>query len=359
MEVILRTTIMRAMITGINGQDGGYLAELLVTQGFEVIGCVKNFGEEFDTTDLVIPKDAVSIIKLDITNPEEIESAISKYKPDHFYNLAGLSHVGQSFIDPESYYINNLVAVSNLLNAIKKHSPKTKFLNCGSVEQFGKCGDSCVSENSCQVPVSPYGISKMAASHVTRLFRDSQGVFANTLIMTNHESPRRPDNFVVKKIVKGAVRIKNEMSTKYSPDPIILGDLSIQKDWMHAWDAVTAMYRSMNKDVPGEYIISTGSKKSIEDVCKKAFDLAGLKINFSGFGPDRVGKVSDLVVVKCDKTLFRPAEPRNFSLDSTKARTSLFWEPLYDFHEIVNDIYRYENKTYTNEICNAQEIKAT
>lgn len=341
---------MKAIITGINGQDGGYLAEILVNNGYEVIGTTRKCSRGFDKTDLSIDDKSVSLVELDIIDSSAIDTLLGDCKPDEFYNLAGFSHVGQSFKQPYFCYQTNAVAVNSILDSIKRHSPKTKFLNCSSIEQFGRCHNKPITESCSMTPVSPYGISKAAAFQITKMFRESYGIFANSLILTNHESPRRPSTFVVKKIIKESLRISREIKNNLSPDPLRLGSLSVKKDWIHSKDAVNAMFLSMQQNISDDYLIGSGSLVSIEDLCQKAFSLSGINIVFSGNGKDRIGKVGKLTVVVIDPLLARPSEPNPVLIDKSKAKVNLGWELLYNFEEMVNDIYRHENSTYTNEI---------
>jgi len=308
----------RALITGITGQDGSYLAELLLTKGYEVHGIVRRVALEDTEHRLWRIRHLLGKVVL---HPGSLESYASVFKivesvkPQECYHLAAQSFVSYSFEDEFTTINTNINGTHYMLSAIKEKSPKCRFYFAGSSEMFGQVKEVPQNENTPFHPRSPYGISKVAGFDLTRNYREAYGLFACSGILFNHESPRRGFEFVTRKISMGVAKIKNGLAKS-----LALGNLDAKRDWGFARDYVIAMWLMLQQDKPDDYVVSTGETHSVKEFVQIAFACAGL--NWKEY-------------VKIDDSLYRPAEVHLLIGDHRKAARKLKWHPLVRFRELV------------------------
>ena len=317
-----------ALITGITGQDGSYLAELLLKKGYEVHGIVRRVAIEDETHRLWRIRNILNDIHLHAGSLESYASIFNivlKIKPDEVYHLGAQSYVGYSFEDEYSTFNINLNGTHYLLSAMKEFgSSKVKFYFAASSEMFGKVKEIPQNEETPFAPRSSYGISKVTGYYLTRNYREAYKLNASNGIMFNHESPRRGFEFVTRKISYGVARIKKGLQKKLK-----LGNIKSKRDWGHAKDYVDAMWLMLQQDKPGDYVIGTGKEHTVEDFAKKAFNHVGLNYK-------------DHIVV--DKRLVRPAEVDTLLADYSKAKKILKWEPKTSFDDLIISMVEHDLK---------------
>ena len=316
----------KALITGINGQDGSYLSELLIEKGYEVWGTVKrNSVSETQSSRIEALRDGnlINLEYADLTDMASLVRVLSKVQPDEVYNLAAQSHVRISFDQP--IYTANVTGVGtlNLLEAIRMVSPHSKVYQASSSEMFGNSIDSdgYQRETTPMNPVSPYGCAKVFSYNICRNYRNAYSMKIWNGILFNHESPRRGTNFVTNKVVKAAVRISLGLQEK-----LHIGNLDATRDWGHAKDYVYAMWLMLQSETPEDYVCSTGISHSVKDLCDYTFRSLGL--NFM-----------DYVVI--NEIHFRPEELETLKGDSTKLRKNLGWETKYTFESMIDEMIKY------------------
>ncbi len=314
----------KAFITGINGQDGSYLAELLLRKNYKVYGIVRrNSFLENQTTRLDNIYNKLELSYGDVLDETALEKIINNVKPDEIYNLAAQSHVRISFEIPKFTAQTNAIGVLNVLEAIRKNSRNSKFYQASSSEMFGISvdPDGYQRETTKFDPNSPYGCSKVFGYNLVRYYRRAYNIFACNGILFNHESPRRGSNFVTNKIIKAAVRIKLNLEKK-----LYLGNLDAFRDWGHSKDYVDAMHKIINYTKADDFVIATGQTHSIKQFCNITFKKLGL--NYKNY-----------VIQK--KQYFRPSEVKYLRGDSTKARKLLKWKPKYTFESLIEEMTNY------------------
>ena len=323
-----------ALITGITGQDGSYLAELLLEKGYEVHGIIRK-SSLINTHRIDHIYNEIKLHYGDLTDSTNLVRIIQLVQPDEIYNLGGQSHVHLSFINAE--YTANVDAIGPLriLETIKNLDLKCKFYQASTSELFGKSIYSPQNEDTSFYPKSPYGVSKLYAHWITKNYRESYNLFACSGILFNHESPRRGNLFVTKKIVKGLSDI-----SKGKMDFLKLGNLNAKRDWGHAKDFVEAMWLILQQDYPEDFVISTGVQKSIREFAEESAPYFGISIEWVGEGLDEVGidKNTGKEVIKVDPKYFRPSEVDCVLGDSTKAKNKLGWFPKISFEKLVEDM---------------------
>ena len=315
----------KALITGITGQDGSYLAEFLLEKGYEVHGIVRRAAledPEHRLWRIRHIKDKVKLHAADLNNYASIFKVVEDVKPDECYHLGANSFVSYSFEDPFSTLDTNINGTLYLLSAIRKVVPKCRFYFACSSEVFGETPETPQKEITRFYPRSPYGISKVAGFDITRNFRDGYGIFACNGILFNHESPRRGFEFVTRKITDAAAKIKLGLAKE-----LRLGNLEARRDWGYAPEYVAAMWQMLQQEKPDDYVIATGETHSVREFAKLAFELLGLKSE-------------DYVVP--DEDLYRPAEVNELRGDFSKAREKLGFEPQIKFEKLVELMVKHD-----------------
>ena len=332
----------KALITGITGQDGSYLAELLIEKGYEVHG-LKRRASSFNTQRIdslceqYNQKGRISLHYGDLTDTSNLARLVQEIEPDEIYNLGAQSHVKVSWDCPEFTAESDAIGTLRLLEAIRMNGleKKTKFYQASTSELFGLIQEPIQSEKTPFYPRSPYGVAKLYAYWIVINYRESFGMFACNGILFNHESPRRGETFVTRKITRAATRIALGTQEKLS-----LGNLNAKRDWGHAKDYVEGMWRILQNDKPEDFVLATGTTTSIRDFVTMAFNELGIEIEWRGTGKDEKGinKANGKVIVDIDPIYFRPAEVDLLLGDSTKARTKLGWKPTYDLQMLCHEM---------------------
>lgn len=328
----------KALITGITGQDGSYLAELLLGKGYEVHG-LKRRSSSFNTGRIehLLDNPMLKLHDGDLADSTNLTRLVKEIQPDEIYNLAAQSHVKVSWDCPEFTAETDAVGTLRLLEAIRINGleKKTKFYQASTSELFGLIQEPIQSEKTPFYPRSPYGVAKMYSYWIVVNYRESFGMFACNGILFNHESPRRGETFVTRKITMAASRISLGMQEKLS-----LGNLNAKRDWGHAKDYVEGMWRILQNDKPEDFVLATGTTTSIRDFVTMTFKELGIEIEWRGTGVDEKGinKATGKVVVDVNPAYFRPAEVELLLGDSTKARTKLGWKPTYDLQMLCHEM---------------------
>lgn len=341
-----------AVVFGITGQDGSYLAELLLSKGYTVVGIIRR-SSSFNTKriehifqDPHEENPRLILVYGDLQDSSAVSKVVTEFMPDEVYNLGAQSHVRVSFDLPE--YTGEISGLGTLrvLEAIRTSSNKTgkkvKFYQASSSELFGKVAQVPQNEETTFYPRSPYGCAKLYGYWITKNYRESYGLFACNGILFNHESPRRGETFVTRKITRGVARILEGVDTE-----MYLGNLDAKRDWGFAGDYVEAMWLMLQQDVPDDYVIATGETHSVREFLEESFRLAGIEIvsnGKKGIEEEYVRKDTGKPVVKIDPRYFRPAEVDLLLGDSQKARTKLGWKPKVYFKELVKMMLEHDIK---------------
>ena len=303
-----------ALITGITGQDGSYLAELLLAKGYRVVGVARRSSTSyFERIGHLL--DRVELVSADLLDQHSLVDAVAGAKPDEIYNLAAQSFVQTSWTQPVLTGEFTALGVTRMLEAMKKAAPEARFYQASSSEQFGKVVETPQRETTPFYPRSPYGVAKVYGHWITVNYRESFGLYAVSGILFNHESPRRGLEFVTRKVTDGVARIKLGIQRE-----LRLGNLDARRDWGFAGDYVDAMWRMLQRDEPDDYVVGTGVTSSVRDLCEIAFSAVGLDYREH---------------VVQDPKFFRPAEVDLLVADPSKARRELGWEPRVTFRELV------------------------
>jgi len=319
-----------AFITGINGQDGSYLAELLLEKDYKVYGIVRrnSIAEHQESRIDHLVGNGVETSYGDLLDVSSLERMISTIKPDEIYNIAAQSHVRISSDVPQFTVQTNALGVLNMLEAFKYHCPNSRFYQASSSEMFGRSvdEDGYQREDTRMEPTSPYGCAKVFGYNIVRHYRFAHKLFAVNGILFNHESPRRGSNFVTNKVVKSAVRIKNGLQ-----DKLPLGSLDSYRDWGHSKDYVKAMHMILNHTEPDDFVCATGVTNSVGDMCEYVFSY--LDLDYRDY-------------VTQDERFMRPEDLKYLKGDSTKLRETLGWKPEYTFETLMDEMIGHWLKIY-------------
>ncbi|OQA18884.1 MAG: GDP-mannose 4,6-dehydratase [bacterium ADurb.Bin363] len=339
-----------ALITGITGQDGSYLAEFLLSKGYEVHGLVRCSSSSGNTQRIKHILNNINIHYGDVTDCNRINFLIRKINPDEVYNLAAQSHVETSFKLPVYTFQVNAQGTLNLLNAIRENTYRcttAKFYQSSTSELFGNAPGIPQNEEDKFYPRSPYACTKLYAYWITVNYREAYNLFACNGILFNHESPRRGENFVTRKITKAVVRIKAGLQ-----DKLFLGNLNSKRDWGYAPEYVKAMWLMLQQNKPDDFVIATGETHTIREFAEEAFNYAGYDIKWEGKSLDEKGidRKTGKVLVEIDPELFRPTETKVLIGDYSKAKEKFFWKPEVKFKELVRIMIDEE---YNGSQCNS------
>jgi GDPmannose 4,6-dehydratase len=333
-----------ALITGVTGQDGSYLAELLLGKGYEVYGVVRrastfNRGRIDHLRADPATRERFFLHYGDLGDPESLITVVDTVRPHEVYNLAAQSHVGISFRMPT--YTGDVTAIGTvrLLEAVRQKVPEARFYQASSSELFGKAQEKPQNERTPFHPRSPYAVAKLYSYWAAVNFREAYGMFAANGILFNHESPRRGENFVTRKITRAVAEI-----TAGLRDRVTLGNLEARRDWGFAGDFVEAMWRILAADRPDDFVVGTGETHSVREFCEAAFAELGVELEWQGAGDAEVGRErgSGAVRVAVDPRYYRPAEVDELQADAAKARKELGWTPTVTFDELVRMMVRHD-----------------
>ena len=330
-----------ALITGITGQDGSYLAELLIEKGYMVHGIVRRASLiNTHRIDHIFDHPQMKLHYGDLTDAGNLIHVIQKSQPDEIYNLGAQSHVKVSFEMPE--YTGNVDGLGTLriLEAVRilGMEDKVRIYQASTSELYGEVQEVPQTETTPFYPRSPYGVAKLYGYWIIKNYRESYGMYACSGILFNHESPRRGETFVTRKITMGLSKISCGLQ-----DVLLLGNLNAKRDWGHAKDYVEAMWLMLQQDSPEDYVIATGNQYSVREFVEKSANYFCMNIVWQGEGQDEVGidKNTGREVIKVDHKYFRPAEVQSLLGDATKAKEQLGWEPKISFDELVEDMCIY------------------
>lgn len=333
-----------ALITGISGMDGSYLAEFLLDKGYIVHGIIRR-SSSINTKRLnnIYDNPNLKLHYGDLSDTSMICKVINEIEPDEIYNLGAMSHVAVSFEIPE--YTTDIDAVGTLriLECIKNNKKKIKFYQASTSELYGGVYDKPQNEDTPFHPRSPYAVAKQYAYWITKNYRESYNMFAVNGILFNHTSPRRGETFVEQKIVKAAVAI-----LKNKQDVLKLGNIYSYRDYGHSKDYINAMWLMLQHNIPEDFVIATGEKYLIKDIITMVFSKLGMNISWEGDGINEIAKIKDngKIVVKIDSKYFRPCEVDTLIGDPTKAQQVLNWKPIYTFDDIINEMLQEELKKF-------------
>ncbi len=335
-----------ALITGITGQDGSYLAEFLLSKNYKVVG-LKRRTSLFNTNrvdhlyvDPLERKTNFELYHSDMNDGSSITNIINKVKPDEIYNLAAQSHVKVSFEIPEYTANSDALGTLRFLEAIRSsnRSKYIKFYQASTSEMYGNCKKTPQNEKTIFNPDSPYAAAKLYAHHITKIYRDAYGIFASNGILFNHESPRRGETFVTKKIVRGLAEIKFGRRKKLS-----LGNINSRRDWGHAKDYVEGMWKILQHKKADDFVLATGKQITIRDFIVKCLKFMKFKYKFVGKGlNEKILDNNKRVIIDIDKKYFRPLDVENLRGDSSKARKKLNWKPKYNIDSLVEEMCLFE-----------------
>ena len=336
----------KALIFGVTGQDGSYLSEILINKNYEVHG-VKRRSSSINTKRIdhiyQDPHDTKRNFFLhygDITDSTSVSKIIKDIKPDEIYNLAAQSHVAVSFEVPEYTANADALGALRILEAIKFHKfeNKTKFYQAGTSEMFGKVQTIPQNEKTPFYPLSPYGVAKVYAHWITKNYREAYKIFAANGILFNHESPRRGETFVTKKIVVALCKIKLGMQKK-----LYLGNLYAKRDWGHARDYCYAMWKILQQKKPDDFIIATGKQYSIKEFITLTTKQLGIKIKWKGKGlNEKAYDENNQAIIECDKAYLRPLDVNTLLGDPSKAKKILKWKPTTGIQELIKEMVEFE-----------------
>lgn len=333
----------KALITGITGQDGSYLAELLHNHGYEVHGTIRRSSDAYHRNLKIIGTHYI-LHQTDLSDENSISKCISSIQPDEIYNCAAQSHVKISFDLPINTADINALGTLRLLEAIRQIKPDTKLYQASTSEQFGTTTTVPQNELTTFNPASPYGISKLFAHWSVINYRSAYNIFACNGILFNHESPRRGGLFVTKKITSSFAKIYTDIKHGKKHSPVELGNVDSLRDWGHAKDYVEAMWLILQQNKPDDYVISSQSQYSVRDFCNTAGIFFGFDLEWvdEKEREKAIDKKTGKTIVVVNPIFYRPVDVVNLFGDSTKARRVLGWKPKYNFHDLVEEMCRYD-----------------
>lgn len=345
----------KVIITGVTGQVGSYMADFLLKfTDLEVYGAIRRLSvPNHKNIEKAKLNPQFKLIEMDLTDEHSMFTTIQEIKPDYFINFAANSFVGNSWHMPANHFDVNALGVMRQLEAIRKICPHCKYYNAGSSEEFGDVMYSPQDLNHPPRPRSPYGASKVAARQIVKVWRDSYKLFAIQGYLFNHESERRGEEFVTRKITINVARIKKELDEGKKPEPFDLGNIEAKRDWSHAYDFVRAVWLMLNEDKPKDYLLASGETHTVREFVEKAFEAAEIETHWheedNPIDTKLIHNKTGYILLKINKDFYRPAEVELLLGDPSEARKDLHWEKSVDFSTLVS-------RMVNNDI---EEINAT
>lgn len=339
----------KVIISGITGQDGSYMADLLLEEtNHEIFGIVRRTStNNRHNIKHLLNNNRFKLMTADLTDSQSIDNIVKEVKPDYFINLAAQSFVAASWQIPEQTFDIDAIGVIRCLEAIRKHTPHCRFYNAGSSEEFGNVDYSPQDEKHPLKPRSPYGAAKAAARHIVKVYRESYNLFAIQGILYNHESPRRGEEFVTRKITKEIARIKKALDHGYEFEPLELGNIYAKRDWSHAKDFVRGIWMMLNKEYPTEYLLASGETHTVKEFIEKSFNICDIFGEWSGEGVTEKFVLKktlnsiysdNQILVKINEKFYRPAEVDLLLGNPSLAKKELNWEQKISFDELVKEM---------------------
>lgn len=330
----------KVIITGVTGQDGSYMADLLLEEtDYEIFGMVRRAStNNHHNIKHLLNNSKFKLVTGDLTDSQSIDNIVREIKPDYFINLAAQSFVGASWQIPEQTFDIDAVGVIRCLEAIRKHAPECKFYNAGSSEELGNVDYSPQDEKHPLKPRSPYGAAKAAARHIVKVYRESYGLFAIQGLLYNHESPRRGEEFVTRKITKEIAKIKNAIDNGYSFEPLQLGNIYAKRDWSHAKDFVKGIWLMLNQPEPKEYILASGETHTVKEFINQTLNYFNLDGFWENQGIEEKYLHKNKIIIEINSNFYRPAEVDLLLGDATNAKKNLNWSPKISFTNLVKEM---------------------
>lgn len=348
----------KVIITGVTGQDGSYMADLLLEKtDYEIYGMVRRAStNNYHNIQHLLNNKRFKIVMGDLSDSQSIDNIVKEVLPDYFINLAAQSFVGASWQIPEQTFDIDAVGVIRCLEAIRKHAPNCRFYNAGSSEELGNVDYSPQDEDHPLKPRSPYGAAKAAARHIVKVYRESYNLFAIQGLLYNHESPRRGEEFVTQKICKHVVKIKKAIENNEKFEPLELGNIYAKRDWSHAKDFIKGIWMMLTQDTPQEYILSSGETHTVKEFIEKAFKAAKIDaFHWEGEGlNERLvldnfilenNEIKSTILVKINSSFYRPAEVDLLLGNPQKAKKELGWSPEISFEELIKEMVENDLKS--------------
>jgi GDPmannose 4,6-dehydratase len=340
----------KAIITGVTGQVGSYMADFLLKfTDLEVYGAIRRLSvPNHKNIEKAKLNPKFKLIEMDLTDEHSMFTTIQEIKPDYFINFAANSFVGNSWHMPANHFDVNALGVMRQLEAIRKICPDCKYYNAGSSEEFGDVMYSPQDLNHPPRPRSPYGASKVAARQIVKVWRDSYKLFAIQGYLFNHESERRGEEFVTRKISMNVARIKKELDEGKKPEPFDLGNIEAKRDWSHAYDFVRAVWLMLNQDKPKDYLLASGETRTVREFVEKAFEAAEIETHWheedNPIDTKLIHNKTGYILLKINKDFYRPAEVELLLGDPSEAQKDLHWEKSVDFSTLVRRMVEHDIK---------------
>jgi GDPmannose 4,6-dehydratase len=348
---MMKNTLKKIIITGVTGQDGSYMADyLLEATDSKIYGMVRRAStNNYHNIKHLLNNDRFKLITGDLTDSQSIDNIVREIKPDYFINLAAQSFVGASWQIPEQTFDIDAIGVIRCLEAIRKHAPECKFYNAGSSEELGNVDYSPQDEKHPLKPRSPYGAAKAAARHIVKVYRESYNLFAIQGLLYNHESPRRGEEFVTRKITKEIARVKKALDCGINFEPLQLGNIYAQRDWSHSKDFVKGIWLMLNQTEPKEYLLASGKTYTVKEFIEKAFNIAGIYGEWKGeeLNEQFILKKTlnsiyydNQILVEINEKFYRPAEVDLLLGDPSLAKKELNWNQEISFDSLVEEMVK-------------------
>jgi GDPmannose 4,6-dehydratase len=342
----MKNMLKKVIITGVTGQDGSYMADyLLEYTDYQIFGMIRRAStNNYHNIKHLLNNPRFKLITGDLTDSQSIDNIVREIQPDYFINLAAQSFVGASWQIPEQTFDIDAVGVIRCLEAIRKHAPQCRFYNAGSSEELGNVDYSPQDENHPLKPRSPYGAAKAAARHIVKVYRESYNLFAIQGLLYNHESPRRGEEFVTRKITKEVVRIKKALDDGYEFEPLELGNIYAKRDWSHAKDFVRGIWIMLNQLKPKEYLLASGEAHTVKEFIEKAFNIININGHWEGSEIDEQFIYNNKILVKINPVFYRPAEVDLLLGNPNKAIKELNWTSKISFEEMIKEMIDFDLK---------------